>query len=56
MKLTKVFVVRVYRMGPAGVAEGIVETSSGRRRRRFSSARELWQAISETRPPRSRRR
>ena len=53
-KLPKVFVVRLYRAGRRGEAEGVVEPVSGGRRQGFRNARELWQALSgapRARPP-----
>jgi hypothetical protein len=53
-KLPKVFVVRLYRAGRRGDAEGVVETVGGGRRQGFRNARELWEALVGTprgRPP-----
>ncbi|MFO1318114.1 MAG: hypothetical protein U1F52_00665 [Burkholderiales bacterium] len=56
MKVARVFVVRVYRTTPDGAAEGVVEAAAGRRRRGFSNARDLWDAVTGRRrtPRRSR--
>jgi hypothetical protein len=53
-KLPKVFVVRVYRAGRRGEAEGVVESVKGGRRQGFRNARELWQALAGATKARSR--
>jgi hypothetical protein len=53
-KLPKVFVVRLYRAGRRGEAEGVIEPVSGGRRQGFRNSRELWDALAgsrRVRPP-----
>ncbi len=53
-KLPKVFVVRLYRAGRHGEAEGVIESVKGGRRQGFRNARELWIALAGA--PRARSR
>ena len=53
-KLPRVFVVRLYRAGRRGEAEGVVEPVSGGGRQGFRNSRELWLALAgspRARPP-----